>query len=1058
MFAQANSEHCRHKIFRADWIIDGQAQTHALFPMIKQSTAQHPEGVLSAYHDNASVITGSIAERFFAQPEGEYTFVKEPIDILMKVETHNHPTAIAPFEGAATGSGGEIRDEGATGRGAKPKAGLVGYTVSALFENTTSKPSHMCSALEIMTRAPLGAAAYSNEFGRPSLCGYFRSFEFEHYGYHKPIMIAGGFGNIRQPHVAKNSLTPGTNIIVLGGPAMLIGLGGGAASSVGSHSDNADLDFASVQRDNAEMERRVQEVIDRCWALGDKNPIVSIHDVGAGGLSNAIPELLNDSNLGGMLDLRAIPSADSSLSPMEIWSNESQERYVLGILPENLPAFEKLCQRERCPYAVVGVATAERHLTLNDAQSERPPVDIDMDILFGNAPKMLRNVQSVQPETTPFGTEGIDLNRACVEVLAHPTVGDKTFLITIGDRSVGGLTARDQMVGKWQVPVADCAVTCSGFMSYTGEAMSMGERTPLAILNAPASGRMAVAEAITNIAATRIEKIGDIKLSANWMAACGEPGEDAKLFETVKAVGLEFCPALGIAIPVGKDSLSMRASWDNPKKISPVSLIVSAFAPVLDVHKTLTPVLNTALPDTELLFIDLAQGQQRLGGSILAQTQGKMGEITPDCDDPKVLVHFFKAMQRLLDNHQVLAYHDRSDGGLWACLAEMAFASRCGLNLDISALGADPVAILFNEELGAVIQIQKSLRSAVLSVFADLGLADSIYPLGSAENSDQLLIKHDLLQWKLDRNLLHEAWSSTSYRIQAARDNPVTAAAAFAKISDKENTGLFSTFDFENPRPPKAPEQGTPKPRVAILREQGVNGHVEMAAAFTLAGFEAIDVHMQDLFDETHHLKDFSGLVACGGFSYGDVLGAGVGWAHTILFNDRLKAQFTAFFARPDTFTLGICNGCQMLSLLKDIIPGAKGWSRLQHNQSGRFEARTVMVEISESPSVLLKGMQGAQIPVVIAHGEGQITEVPSSVAMRYIDSQGHPTQEYPYNPNGSIAAIAGLCSEDGRVTLMMPHPERVIRTVSNSWHPENWGEYGPWFQLFVNAYRFCKR
>lgn len=1046
MFAQANSEHCRHKIFRADWIIDGIKQDHALFPMIKHTTAKSPEGVLSAYHDNASVIRGNTAARFFAQPDGQYAFTEEPIDILMKVETHNHPTAIAPFEGAATGSGGEIRDEGATGRGAKPKAGLAGYTVSGLFEAATDKPDQLCSAENIMIHAPLGAAAYSNEFGRPSLCGYFRSFEHGGYGYHKPIMIAGGLGNIREQHIKKLEIAPQTKIIVLGGPAMLIGLGGGAASSVGSSSENADLDFASVQRENPEMERRAQEVIDTCWGLGENNPILSIHDVGAGGLSNAIPEILNDSQRGGNIDLRAIPSADSSLSPMELWSNESQERYVLAIGADKLEQFEKICKRERCPYAIVGEATLDEHLTVSDAQSSQAPVDMDMNVLFGNTPTLLRDVQTVPPQTSPFNTDNIRVEKACFDVLKHPTVGDKTFLITIGDRSVGGLTARDQMVGKWQIPVADCAVTCSGFTSYTGEAMSMGERTPLAILNAPASGRMAVGEALTNIAAARINKISDIKLSANWMAACGEPGEDAKLFETVKAVGLEFCPSLGIAIPVGKDSLSMRASWGDKKIISPVSLIVSAFAPVQDARKTLTPVLDTDSPETELLFIDLAQGQQRLGGSILAQTHHQLGDTTPDCEDPAALKQFFENMQTLNASGLIKAYHDRSDGGLWATLCEMAFASRCGLEIDISALGPDPVATLFNEELGAVIQILSADRETVLAQ-----LNQQAYPIGKVIPRDNILVHHEQNTWVMNRADLQEAWSDCSYRIQTLRDNPETAQQAFDKIRDMNNTGLFFEGTYVKSLS-TSPFQKGEMLKVAILREQGVNGHVEMAAAFALAGHEAIDVHMQDLLDGTVNLKDFNGLIACGGFSYGDVLGAGIGWAHTILFNDKLKQQFTDFFARPETFSLGICNGCQMLAMLKDIIPGAQGWSRILPNVSGRFESRVVMVEITDSPSVLLKGMAGMKLPVVVAHGEGQIAFNPSQVVARYVNPAGEVTQDYPYNPNGSPNGIAGFCSDDGRVTLMMPHPERMIRTVSNSWHPDNWGELSPWFQMFLNA------
>jgi phosphoribosylformylglycinamidine synthase len=1051
MFAQANSEHCRHKIFRADWVIDEKHQDQGLFSMIKYTTAQSPEGVLSAYHDNASVIKGYTAERFFPHANQIYQFIEEPIAILMKVETHNHPTAIAPFEGAATGAGVEIRDEGATGRGSKPKAGLVGFTVSGLFNHEGNKPHHMCSALDIMTRAPLGAAAYNNEFGRPNLCGYFRSFEFEQFGYHKPIMIAGGYGNIRESHVTKNTLPVGAHIIVLGGPAMLIGLGGGAASSVGSQAANAELDFASVQRDNAEMERRCQEVIDRCWALGEDNPIITVHDVGAGGLSNAIPELLNDSKRGGQIDLRAIPCADPSLSPMEIWSNESQERYVLGVLPKDMEMFDKICKRERCPYASVGVATEDRHLSVFDSQSDQDPVDMDMSVLFGNTPTMLREVKSLDYSAQPLNTESVLLEEACFAVLKHPTVGDKTFLITIGDRSVGGLTARDQMVGKWQVPVADCAVTCSGFTAYTGEAMSMGERTPLAILNGPASGRMAVAEAITNIASARIDSISDIKLSANWMAACGEPGEDAKLYETVKAVGLEFCPALGIAIPVGKDSMSMRASWDNQKKISPVSLIVSAFASVLDVRQTLTPELNTTLSKTQLILIDLAANQQRLGGSILAQTLDQMGDVAPDCDDPQRLVNFFRAIQHLNEQGFISAYHDRSDGGLWATLCEMAFAARCGLDVDISSLGDNPISALFNEELGAVIQIKSEDLDAVQDVLKRFGLNEYAHSIATINARDNIIVNHGDNTWVMNRADLQEAWSECSRRIQEGRDNPDCTKQAFEKIRDPKNTGLFAQVRHCE----RSEAIHSSSFKVAILREQGVNGHIEMAAAFTLAGFEAVDVHMQDLIEGRIILDQFNGLVACGGFSYGDVLGAGVGWAHTILFHEDLKAQFTRFFARPDTFALGICNGCQMLAQLKDIIPGAEHWQRFKHNLSGRFEARVVMVEIPESPSIFFKGMSGFKIPVVVSHGEGRVTEPASPVALRYVNSQGEPTQDYPDNPNGSYDAIAGLCSKDGRVTLMMPHPERVIRTVSNSWHPDNWGEFSPWFQIFLNAREF---
>lgn len=1055
MFAQANSEHCRHKIFKAQWIIDGQEKPNSLFGMIKNTTEKHPQGVLSAYHDNASIIEGYKGARFFAKPDNVYDFVDEDIHILMKVETHNHPTAIAPFEGAATGAGGEIRDEGATGRGAKPKAGLVGYTVSDLWNESRSKPKHMATALEIMIEAPIGAARYNNEFGRPNLCGYFRSFEYKQFGYHKPIMIAGGMGNIRPTHVNKKDIPQGTKIIVLGGPAMLIGLGGGAASSVESTADNAELDFASVQRDNPEIERRAQEVIDHCWALNENNPIESIHDVGAGGLSNAVPEILNDAGKGGLIELRKIHCADPGLSPMEIWCNEAQERYVLAILPENIEQFERICHRERCPFAVIGEATDDGHLRVHDSHFNNNSVDMDMSVLFGSAPKMVRNVESLAYRGEKLNFNLNDFRDACFDVLKHPTVGDKSFLITIGDRSVGGLTARDQMVGRWQIPVADAAVTCSGFQSYTGEAMAMGERTPLAILNAPASGRMAIGEAITNIASAVIEDISQIKLSANWMAACGQPGEDAKLYETVKAVGMEFCPALGIAIPVGKDSLSMRAKWEDVQGeheiTSPVSLIASAFARVKDVRRTLTPVLSEN-ENTALLLIDLAKGQQRLGASVFAHTINQIGEETPDCENPEVLKNFFNAIQTMNDKNLLLAYHDRSDGGLWGTLCEMAFASRCGLNIDLTPMGKNPFEICFNEELGAVIQIDTKDRAQVMQVLKAHQLDDCVYPIGHTQSTQKIELKLGEHYWQFDRGECQQAWSQTSHRIQTLRDNPDCAKQAFENILDNSDTGLFSALTFDV-KALAANTQTANKPKVAILREQGVNGHIEMAAAFTLAGFEAVDVHMHDILSGEIGLEQFNGLVACGGFSYGDVLGAGQGWAKSILFNDKVKAQFQAYFERPDTFTLGICNGCQMLSRLKEIIPGAAHWPLFLPNTSKQFESRVVMVEVADSSSVLLQGMAGSQMPIVVAHGEGRVETDSNNVALRYIDATGQATQVYPYNPNGSAEGIAGLCSDDGRVTIMMPHPERVIRTVSNSWHPKTeWGEFGPWFNMFLKA------
>lgn len=1068
MFAQANSEHCRHKIFRGEWTIDGVKQPNSLFEMIKSTFNDKSEGVLSAYHDNASVIQGARGQRFFAQGDHTYAFSEEEIDILMKVETHNHPTAIAPFAGAATGAGGEIRDEGATGRGSKPKAGLVGYTVSNLnipgeiqpWEGDFSKPDHIASALDIMIEAPIGAASFNNEFGRPNLCGYFRSYEQTvgsmRYGYHKPIMIAGGMGNIRRQHIQKQLFAPESLIIVLGGPAMLIGLGGGAASSMTSGASQQSLDFASVQRDNPEMERRAQEVIDRCWALGDANPILSIHDVGAGGLSNAIPEILNDVNLGGEIDLRAIDSADPALSPMALWCNESQERYVLAIAPESLEQFREFCERERCPFAVVGKATRAKHLTVSDGLFDNKPVDMDMQVLFGKPPKMHRDVKHFPVPETLRVKHVCDTEMVLRKVLQHPTVGDKSFLITIGDRSVGGLTARDQMVGPWQIPVSDVAVTATGYNAETGEAMSMGERSPIAVFDAAASGRMSVAEAITNIVAADIKKLSDIKLSANWMAACGVEGQDAHLYDTVKAVS-DLCNQYNITIPVGKDSLSMKTQWEDERGkqtvTSPLSVIISAFAPVRDINRTLTPVMKVS-EDTSLIFIDLGKGQQRLGGSVYAHMCEDCIQDTPDLDDPQVLKNFFNAIQQMQEDNLLLAYHDKSDGGLWATLCEMAFASRAGFKVDVSSLGPDFLTTLLNEELGAVIQVDNAKLYDVQTILESHAMAGLFTTLGSVTQDTSVDVYHRENHYSFDLLALQQDWSKTSALIQGLRDNPKTAKDAYDNIRDKHDTGLFAHIPFDTMTRISAHYKKDAKPKVAILREQGVNGHVEMAVSFTLAGFEAIDVTMQDLITGRVSLADFKGMAACGGFSYGDVLGAGQGWAKSILFNDKLKFQFQQFFERKDTFTLGVCNGCQMLAGLKSLIPGAKHWPTFLRNESQQFEARVVMTEITDSPSIFFKGMAGTQMPVVVSHGEGRVEKAPSksNVAMRYIDSQGRATERYPYNPNGSVQGATAFTSDDGRATILMPHPERVIKPWQLSWHPAEWEHYTPWFRLFENA------
>ncbi|HLK88244.1 MAG TPA: phosphoribosylformylglycinamidine synthase [Polyangia bacterium] len=1093
MFAQANSEHCRHKIFNADFVVDGQKQSETLFQMIRRSTLASPGGVLSAYRDNAAVVEGPRAARFAPDPAtGIYRATAESVHMLMKVETHNHPTAISPFAGAATGSGGEIRDEGATGRGARPKAGLTGFSVSNLrlpsaprpWERPAAKPDRIASALDIMLEGPIGGAAFNNEFGRPALCGYFRTFELEIdgptmrevRGYHKPIMVAGGFGNVRPEQVKKSEFPAGTSIVVLGGPAMLIGLGGGAASSLTSGASAEDLDFASVQRDNAEMQRRCQEVIDRCAALGAQNPILSIHDVGAGGLSNALPELVHDSGRGARFALREIPSAEPGLSPLEIWCNEAQERYVLAVAADRLPAFTALCARERAPHAVIGRATDDGQLVLDDALgakgpggADAHPVDMPLQVLLGKPPRTTRQASHVSVKAAPFGTAALDVGEAVRRVLRLPTVADKTFLITIGDRTVGGLSARDQMVGRWQVPVADAAVTATGFDVTTGEAMAMGERTPVALLDAAASARLAVAEAITNIASAPIARLSDVKLSANWMAAAGLPGEDARLYDAVRAVGAELCPALGIAIPVGKDSLSMRTAWqaghETRAVTAPLSLIVTAFAQVTDVRRALTPEIPPEAGATELLLVDLGLGKNRLGASALAQVYGALGATPPDLDDPALLRGFFAAIQELSTAGLLVAYHDRSDGGLLVTLLEMAFASGVGLDVDATVLGADPVAALFAEELGAVVAVRAPDVERVTATFARHGLSEAVKRVGAPRADDRFSVRRaGKPMFEERRSFLRGLWAETTHAMQALRDDPTCADEEQAGRVRADDPGLSAhlTFDLDEDVAAPVRARAGARPRVAILREQGVNGQIEMAAAFDRAGFDAVDVHMTDLLGGAVDLSGFKGLAACGGFSYGDVLGAGLGWAKSILFQARARDAFAAFFARPDTFALGVCNGCQMLSALKEIIPGAEAWPRFVRNRSDQFEARLAMVEIAETPSVLLAGMAGSRMPIAVAHGEGRVEfandaggpelEASGLVAARYVDHRGRATERYPENPNGSFHGITGITTTDGRVTLFMPHPERVFRAVQFSWHPPGWREDGPWMRLFRNA------
>lgn len=1103
MFAQANSEHCRHKIFNADFILNGEKQPKSLFGMIRDTHNAHPEGTVVAYKDNSSVIEGAKIERFYpdaAENQG-YRFHKEDTHIIMKVETHNHPTAIAPFAGAATGAGGEIRDEGATGKGSRPKAGLTGFTVSNLnipglkqpWEQDYGKPEHISSPLDIMIEGPIGGAAFNNEFGRPNLLGYFRTFEEKFdgqvRGYHKPIMIAGGLGSIQAQQTHKDEIPEGALLIQLGGPGMLIGLGGGAASSMNTGTNDASLDFNSVQRGNPEIERRAQEVIDRCWQLGDKNPIISIHDVGAGGLSNAFPELVNDAGRGAVFELREVPLEEHGLTPLQIWCNESQERYVLSILEKDLDAFRAICERERCPFAVVGTATGDGHLKVRDDLFSNNPVDLPLNVLLGKPPKTTRTDKTVAPSKKTFNAGDIDITEAAYRVLRLPAVAAKNFLITIGDRSVGGLTHRDQMVGKYQTSVADCAVTMMGFNTYRGEAMSMGEKPAVALFDAPASGRMCVGEAITNIAAANIGDIGNIKLSANWMAACGNEGEDEKLYRTVEAVS-KACQALDLSIPVGKDSLSMKTVWqdgaDKKSVVSPLSLIISAFAPVKDVRKTVTPELKN-VEDSVLLFVDLGFGKARMGGSAFGQVYNNMTGDAPDLDDTGRLKAFYNVIQQLVAEDKLLAYHDRGDGGLFATLAEMAFAARCGISADIDCLmdkflpihypdfQGDPaedlsdelynhaaIKILFNEELGAVIQIRQQDRDYVDAAFKAAGLTGAVSRIGSPDFDNESVsffgYGYFLEQTRAD---LQRAWQETSHAIQKLRDNPACADSEFALIGDNGRSALFADVKFDVNEDIAAPFVNSgAKPKIAILREQGVNGQIEMAAAFTRAGFDAYDVHMSDLMAGRVRLADFKMLAACGGFSYGDVLGAGEGWAKSILFHPALRDQFAAFFADPNTLTLGVCNGCQMVSNLAEIIPGTAGWPKFKRNLSEQFEARLSMVHVPKSPSLILAEMQGSGLPVVVSHGEGRADfalhggniSADLGIALQYVDGRNQVTQTYPLNPNGSPQGIAGVTNADGRVTIMMPHPERVYRAAQMSWKPEDWTELSGWYRLFAGA------
>ena len=1087
MFAQVNSEHCRHKVFNATWTVDGKARDRTLFEMIRSTREKSPGGVLSAYRDNAAVIEGATGKWLASDPDsGRYAAREGCMDIVLKAETHNHPTAISPFPGAATGAGGEIRDEAATGRGARSKAGLTGFSVSNLripgfvqpWERDFGGPARIASALEIMCDAPLGAARYNNEFGRPALAGYFRTLEVDAgpdgavdlCGYHKPIMLAGGMGAIRREHIEKEAIPAGAHLVVLGGPAMLIGLGGGAASSLAAGESEADLDFASVQRDNAEMQRRCQEVIDRCTALGTSNPILSIHDVGAGGLSNAVPELVHAARRGGACDLASIPAADPGMSPLELWCNEAQERFVIAVDASRMRDFAALCARERCPHASIGRATRKPTLRLEGGGAPRPAVDMPLRALLGGPPPTHRRAERRTRVHRAFTTAGLEIWEALARVLRLPAVADKSFLVTIGDRSVSGLVCRDQMVGPRQVPVADCAVTSTDYSGYRGEAMALGERAPIALIHAPASGRMAVAEALTNIAAARIENLGRVVLSANWMAACGHPGADAELFDTVHAVAREICPALGVSIPVGKDSLSMKTRWNegrHPRSMAaPLSLIVSAFAPVRDVRRTLTPELRLPPGGSDLILVDLGRGRQRLGGSALAQVHGAIGNEPADLESPQALVDFFHCVQSLNEAGRLLAYHDRSDGGLAVTLCEMAFAGGCGLDIDLAALGPDPLAALFCEEAGAVLQAARRDREAVLSHFlAHDSLRGHVHVIGSPIEGDAITFRPSGRPGTTrSRRTLHAQWSETSFRMQKRRDHPDSAREAFARIREPDHCeGLEVRLTFA-PEAPPAPSLALTRPRVAILREQGVNGHLEMAAAFDRAGFECVDVHMSDLAERRRSLRAFRGLAAGGGFSYGDVLGAGAGWAASILHSARVRAEFQAFLERPDTFSLGVCNGCQMFSRLRPLIPGAEHWPRFEANRSEQFEARLVMVEIRPTPSLFFTDMAGSILPVPVAHGEGRAhfahrspngVDPQAEICLRYVERGGEPATRYPANPNGSPLGATGFTTPDGRVTIMMPHPERAFRSVQHSWHPPEWGEEGPWMWIFRNARRW---
>ena len=1074
MFAQANSEHCRHKIFNADWTIDSEKQAISLFGMIKNTYKQNPEGLLSVYSDNSAVMNGYDSKYFEANENGVYQTSVAEKAVLMKVETHNHPTAIAPNPGAATGSGGEIRDEGATGIGSKPKAGLCGFSVSNLklpnsiqpWEINYGKPNQIASALEIMIDAPIGAASFNNEFGRPNTCGYFRTYEQKTKnddvrGYHKPIMLAGGIGNIKKNHVEKGLISDGDKIIVLGGPAMLIGLGGGAASSIGSGDQNESLDFASVQRANPEMQRRAQEVINACTSLGNNNPIVSIHDIGAGGLSNGIPELVNDSKKGAKLQLRSIPNDELKMTPLEIWCNESQERYVIAIKEESIALFDEICLKERAPYALLGSATEDRHLLLEDSHFNNKPIDIAMSLLFGSSPKTHKDVKSLPNIENEFNPNNISINDAINRLLKLPTVASKNFLITIADRTVTGLIARDQMIGPWQVPVADCAISLSDFDGYQGEAMSIGEKTPISLINAAAAARMSVGEALTNLLSAYIEDISHINLSANWMCASGHPGEDAKLYEAVKSIGMELCPQLGLTIPVGKDSMSMKSSWrenDKDKSVTaPLSLIISAFSKTPDARLQMTPLLNRGV-NSELYLVDLGLGKNRMGGSSLAQVFNQIGNTAPDLDDPVLFAKFFSIMNSLNKKNLVSAFHDRSDGGAFISLVEMAFASQCGLDISVSDLFTD----LFNEELGCIIQVSDNNKMTVLNELAKIGLKEHIKSIAKINSTDEIVIYHeDVKVFQSKRNNLQELWSSTSYQISKLRDNPECAESENLEIS-KTSNGLKVSTSFDINEIISTPYLNrSVRPKIAILREQGINGHIEMAAAFSKAGFEATDVHMSQILSGQISLSKFKGLAACGGFSYGDVLGAGRGWANSILLNDRAKDEFSKYFQRHDSFTLGVCNGCQMISNLREIIPGTDDWPSFERNTSEQFEARFTGVKINHSKSILFEGMEGSIMPIAIAHGEGKATFKSNSpvnnISMQYVDHSGKPSDTYPHNPNGSHNSAAAICDETGRITIMMPHPERVFRVIQNSWHPGDWEERSPWMRMFENAREWIK-